>query len=199
MKKSRHTKRARKKSSAFRLLTCAIVVAAVAGLGYFFYNNKMFDASTLVPLLSKIKGEAPVGSLTATLCFGDDSGEFLIREHRIITCRQTPEGKAEALLQELLKGPLTRGTRTLPQQTRVLGVSFDTGLLTADFSHDLQKNHPGGSASETLTVYSVVNTLTMNVPEIKQVRLFVDGKKIDSIVGHIDCTQPISPRPEFTH
>jgi spore germination protein GerM len=199
MKKSGRTKRARKKSNVLRLLTFAIVIGAVAGLGFFFYTNKIFDGSTLVPLLMKIKGEAPVGSLTATLSFGDDSGEFLIREHRIITSRQTPEGKAEALLQELLKGPLTRGTRTLPLQTRVLGVSFDKGLLTADFSHELKKNHPGGSASETLTVYSIVNTLTMNVPEIKQVRLLVDGKKIDSIVGHIDCTQPISPRPAFTH
>jgi hypothetical protein len=199
MKKNRPSKRTKKKGNTLRYLTFGIVILAVAGLGVFFYNNKTFDASTLLPLLGKIKGEAPVGSFTATLCFGDERGEFLIREQRIITSGQNPGKKADALLQELLKGPLTKGTRTVPQQTRLHGVSFDNGLLTADFSSDLKQHHPGGSASEILTVYSVVNTLSLNVPEIKQVVLLVNGKKIDSIAGHIDCRQPISPRPELTH
>ena len=199
MKKSRRAKQKKKKGNTLRYLTFATVILAVAGLGVFFYNNKTFDASSLLPLLKKIKGESPVGSFTATLCFGDERGEFLIREHRIITSGQTPDKKAEALLLELLKGPLTKGTRTVPLQTRLRGVSFDNALLTVDFSPELQKYYPGGSSSEILTVYSVVNTLTLNVPEIKQVALLIDGKKIDSIAGHIDCRQPISPRPELTH
>jgi hypothetical protein len=199
MKKKRSAARKRKKGNTLRYLTFAAVILAVSGLGVFFYNNKTFDVSTLLPLLGKIKGEAPVGSFTATLCFGDERGEYLIREHRTITSGQTPEKKAAALLQELLKGPLTKGTRTVPQQTRLRSVFFDRGLLSADFSSQLQTHHPGGSASEILTVYSVVNTLTLNVPEIKQVVLMVDGKKIDSIAGHIDCRQPIAPRPELIH
>ncbi|MBN2106977.1 MAG: GerMN domain-containing protein [Deltaproteobacteria bacterium] len=199
MKKNRASKRTRKKGNSLRYLTFGIVILAVAGLGVFFYTNKTFDVSTLLPLLRKIKGEAPVGSFTATLCFGDERGEFLIREQRIITSGQNPVQKAGALLQELLKGPLTKGTRTVPQQTRLRGVSFDNGLLTADFSPDLRQHHPGGSSSEILTVYSIVNTLSLNVPEIKQVVLLVDGKKTDSIAGHIDCRQPISPRPELIH
>jgi len=199
MKKNRPSKRKKKKGNTLRYLTFVIVIVAVSGLGVFFYTNQTFDVSTLLPLLGKIKGQAPVGSFTATLCFGDERGEFLIREHRIITSGQTPDKKAESLLQELLKGPLTKGTRTVPLKTRLRGASFDRGILTADFSPDLQQQHPGGSASEILTVYSVVNTLTLNVPEIKQVVLLVDGKKIDSIAGHIDCRQPISPRPELTH
>lgn len=199
MKKNRPSKRKKKKGNTLRYLTFAIVIVAVSGLGVFFYTNQTFDVSTLLPLLGKIKGQAPVESFTATLCFGDERGEFLIREHRIITCGQTPDKKAESLLQELLKGPLTKGTRTVPLQARLRGASFDKGILTADFSPDLQQHHPGGSASEILTVYSVVNTLTLNVPEIKQVVLLVDGKKIDSIAGHIDCRQPISARPELTH
>jgi hypothetical protein len=199
MKKNRSSKRKKKKGDTLRYLTFGIVILAVAGLGVIFYNNTTFDASTLLPLLKKIKGEAPAGSFTATLCFGDERGELLIREQRSITSGQTPDKKAEALLQELLKGPLTKGTRTVPLQTRLRGVSFDNGLLTADFSSDLRQHHPGGSATEILTVYSIVNTLSLNVPEIKQVMLLVDGKKIDSIAGHIDCRQPISPRPELTH
>ncbi len=61
MKKNRRAKRTKKKGNTLRYLTFAIVILAIAGLGIFFYNNKTFDVSTLLPLLGKIKGEAPVG------------------------------------------------------------------------------------------------------------------------------------------
>jgi len=194
-KRKRTARKSKKKGNTLRYLTFAIVVFAVAGLGIFFYTNTY--QSTLVPLLGKMKGTAPSASWTATLYFGDETGRTLIKEHRIITSGQSPEKKAEALLQELLKGPISRGTRTLPQQTHELGITFDKQILTVDFSAELKKNHPGGSASEILTVYSVVNTLTMNIPEARRVQFLVEGKNIDNIAGHIDCRQPIAPRPDI--
>ncbi len=187
-------KKAKKKGNLLRYLTFAVVILAVAGLGVFFFTNNF--NTTLLPILGKVTGPSPTASWTATLLYGDETGVNLIKEHRIITSGQTPEKKADALLQELLKGPISRGTPTLPRQTHVLGVSFDGGVLTADFSPELKRNHPGGTAAELLTVYSVVNTITGNIPEIRQVRFLIEGKKIDNIAGHIDCRKPISPRPD---
>ena len=194
-KRKRTARKPRKKGNTLRYLTFAIVILAVAGLGKYFYNNNF--KTTLLPLLEKMKGGAPSAPWTATLCFGDETGRNLIKEHRIITSGQSPEKKADALLQELLKGPISRGTRTLPQQTHELGLSFDKGVMTVDFSPELKKNHPGGSAAELLTVYSVVDTLTMNIPEVRQVQFLLEGKKIDNIAGHIDCRQPIAPRTDM--
>ena len=193
--RKRKTRKYKKKGNTLRYLTFAIVILAIAGLGIFFYTHNF--KSTLLPVLDKMKAEAPSASWTATLCFGDETGRNLIKEHRIITSGQSPEKKAETLLQELLKGPISRGTRTLPQQTHELGVTFDKAVLTVDFSPELKKNHPGGSAAEILTVYSIVNTLTMNILEVRKVQFLIEGEKIDNIAGHIDCRQPIAPRPDI--
>lgn len=195
---SRSKKRkSRKKGNKLRYLTFAIVILAVAGLGILFYTHSF--QSILLSLMGNMRGSGPPASWTATLYFGDEAGRNLIKEHRIITSGQLPEEKAEALLQELLKGPISRGTRTLPPQTHELDVKLDKAVMTVNFSSALKKNHPGGSAAEIVTVYSVVNTLTANIPEVSRVQFLVEGKKTDNIAGHIDCRKPIAPRTDIIH
>jgi hypothetical protein len=46
-----------------------------------------------------------------------------------------------------------------------------------------------------MTVYSVVNSLAINFPEIKQVQILIEGREIDSITGHLSLSKPISPNP----
>lgn len=194
MSRSRKRKN-KKRGNKLRYLTFAIVILAVAGLGILFYTHSF--QSILLSLMGDMRGAGPPASWTATLYFGDESGRNLIKEHRIITSGQLPEQKAEALLKELLKGPVSHGTRTLPPQTRELGLKVDKAVLTVDFSPEIQKNHPGGSAAEIVTVYSVVNTLTANIPEVSRVQFLVAGKKTDNIAGHIDCRKPIAPRNDI--
>ena len=35
------------------------------------------------------------------------------------------------------------------------------------------------------TIYSLTNTLIVNMPEIKKVKILIDGKEQDSIRGHV--------------
>ena len=42
-----------------------------------------------------------------------------------------------------------------------------------------------------LTVYSIVNSLIINIPSIKQVKLLIDGSDIDTLAGHLDVQNPI--------
>ena len=54
-------------------------------------------------------------------------------------------------------------------------------------------NHPGGSTAELQTIYSVVNTLTLNFPGIKKVQLLIDGSVHDTLAGHIVISIPLGP------
>ena len=54
------------------------------------------------------------------------------------------------------------------------------------------QEHPGGSSSEMLTVYSIVNTLVFNIDGIKKVQILIEGQTIDTIAGHMDCRQPFA-------
>jgi len=52
--------------------------------------------------------------------------------------------------------------------------------------------HPGGTQNELLTVYTIVNALTINLPAVTTVQLLVDGKEVDTLSGHVDLRQPLA-------
>lgn len=136
---------------------------------------------------------APEKAREVALYFSDEEGLYLKAEKRKIG-----EGplavEARAALDELMKGPVNAAfANPLPEGTRLLGLGIDGQTATVDFSRELIQNHPGGSSGETQTVYSIVNTLTLNFPQIKEVQILVEGRKEDTIAGHIDVTLPLGP------
>jgi spore germination protein GerM len=66
-----------------------------------------------------------------------------------------------------------------------------------NFNKALSKNHPGGSSAEIITVYSIVNSLTLNFPQIKKVQILIEGETGKTIAGHLSLDQPISSKPEL--
>jgi hypothetical protein len=66
-----------------------------------------------------------------------------------------------------------------------------------NFDNAFIEQHPGGTASEVATVYSLANTLSQNLPEIKRVRIQVGGKDVSTIKGHVDLREPISPNKDL--
>jgi len=52
--------------------------------------------------------------------------------------------------------------------------------------------HPGGTVSELLTVYTIVNVVTANLPAITSVQVLVDGKEVDTLAGHVDLRRPLA-------
>jgi hypothetical protein len=52
-----------------------------------------------------------------------------------------------------------------------------------------------GIASETLAIYSVVNSITANVPSVKKVKFLIQGQEVDTLDGHVDLTEAYVPDP----
>lgn len=134
----------------------------------------------------------PVGLRDVVLYFGDPAGVVLQAETREITGCQDGQACLETTLQSLIDGPIGDLLPILPAQTRLLSVVEQDGLATVDFSRELISGHPGGSVSELLTAYGVVNTLAENFPHIRQLRILVEGEVVASLKGHVDLRQPIS-------
>ena len=53
----------------------------------------------------------------------------------------------------------------------------ERGDAFVDLSGDVVSAHPGGSLTELLTVYAIVNAITTNLPAVQRVQLLVEGKK----------------------
>jgi spore germination protein GerM len=65
------------------------------------------------------------------------------------------------------------------------------GTAFVDFSPEISRAHGGGSLDEIFTVYSVVNTVTDNLPAVTGVQILVDGREADTLAGHVDLRRPL--------
>src|SRR5437773_6805325 len=66
------------------------------------------------------------------------------------------------------------------------------GEAYVDLSREVMTAHPGGTQNELLTVYTIVNALTINLPAVTAVQLLVDGKEVETLSGHVDLRHPIT-------
>jgi len=126
------------------------------------------------------------------LFFSSEQADKLVREEREV--KAAGEDLKIVILQELIKGPEKPGLgRTIPRDVKVLGVTVDKkGLARVDFSREILTSHWGGSMGEIMTVYSVVNTLAI-LPDVQQVRFLVGGEEVETLVGHLDISEPVEP------
>lgn len=133
-------------------------------------------------------GEVPV---RITLYFSDSQAEKLAPEEREVAGKGEPLG--ETVVRELIRGPGKKGLlKTIPEGTRLLSFSVADGVARVDFSPEIQTRHWGGSSGEIMTVYSVVNSLA-EVKGIDKVQFLVEGKKVETLAGHMDMTRPVGP------
>jgi hypothetical protein len=46
--------------------------------------------------------------------------------------------------------------------------------------------------NELLTIYTIVNAITENLPAVTSVQLLVDGKEVETLAGHVDLRRPLT-------
>jgi hypothetical protein len=79
----------------------------------------------------------------------------------------------------------------IPVGTTVRAVYLTTkGEAFVDLSREIVTGHTGGSLDESLTVFALVNALTVNLPDVSGVQMLVDGKEVDTQSG-IDLRHPL--------
>ncbi|MGE5327357.1 MAG: GerMN domain-containing protein [Deltaproteobacteria bacterium] len=50
-----------------------------------------------------------------------------------------------------------------------------------------------GIGSETQAVYSIVDSIAVNVPAVQRVKFLIQGQEVDTLDGHVDLTQAFVP------
>jgi len=131
-----------------------------------------------------------------TLFFASTDGAGLVREGREIDSCGEPAECVEAVIGELINGPLGNLSPTLPTSTSIRTVRIERDVAYVDLGAELVKALPGGSNSEMTAVYSIVNTIAVNFPRIKLVKLMHNGKDLETLEGHLDLHEPLAP--DFT-
>ena len=145
------------------------------------------------------KDGSPSGAVTVPaqkspvhLYFAGRNNYFLRAEQRVVLHADDPQGLAAAIVQALIQGPQKDLLKTIPADTRLNAIYIiPGGTCYVDLSEAVSKNHPGGSKSELLTIYSLVNSLVLNVPAIERVQILIDGNQAPTLAGHVDLELPV--------
>jgi spore germination protein GerM len=164
-------------------LICAMVLGALMLKKY-----EMRSKKPVVP-----PQEQKQGTLLVTLFFASQDGDALVREGREIDTCEDPAKCIEAVLGELINGPLGNLSPTLPPATTIHSVRIEGDRAIIDMSDEIVNGLPGGSNSEMTAVYSIIDTIAVNFPRIKLVKLLINGKAVETLKGHLDLREPLGP------
>jgi spore germination protein GerM len=100
------------------------------------------------------------------------------------------------LLKRFLDGPPGPGqSLAFPERSGLKAAFLVDGLAVVDLTGPVRTG--GGASTETARVYGIVQTLHANFPEVKSVRLLVDGQEVDTLLGHLDLSRPLVPEPRL--
>lgn len=136
--------------------------------------------------------EAPRKLREVILYFAAPDGTHLVAEGREIDDCLVEVDCVRETVQALLDGPLDDLAPILPPQAVVHDLEVVDSTVVIDFGSGLVSGHPGGTQSELLTVYGLVDTLAANFPHLRQVEILVDGHPVETLKGHVDLRQPVS-------
>jgi hypothetical protein len=136
----------------------------------------------------------------ATLFFISDDGSELVAVNQEVPLGQTPVEQARRIVEAELKAPPGTLLSAVPTGTLVNAVYLTAkGDAFVDLSNDVVTHHSGGSLDEALTVFAIVNALTVNLPDVTAVQILVDGKEVDTLAGHIDLRHPLARSLKWVH
>lgn len=127
-----------------------------------------------------------------TLYFAALDGTHLVAEGREVDGCLIEETCLWATVTALLNGPLGDLAPVLPPQAVLRDLTMDGSTVVIDFNAGLVSGHPGGTQSELLSVYGLVNTLVANFPHLRQVQFLIEGAPVDTLKGHVDLRQPVT-------
>ncbi len=125
------------------------------------------------------------------LYFADKNNLFLKAEDRVFLHSSNPVEFGKAIIEALIDGPRTGLMRTIPEGA-ALKAFYVTGDGTGyvDLSNGVKEGHPGGVKSELFTIYSMVDSLVLNIPDIHAIKFLINGKESMTLNGHIDLRFP---------
>ena len=121
-----------------------------------------------------------------------EDGQHLVAVEREIPFGDGTLAQARRLVEAQLERPAPPLVSAIPEGTKLRAIYLGrAGEAFVDLSREASSAHPGGTLEEILTVYSIVNAVTENLPAIQSVQILVDGREVDTLAGHVDLRRPL--------
>lgn len=181
-------------------IRAAVGIFALAAAWFLFiglptwYSSRQAQHTVATPGAPSTAPGSPsaVRRITATLFYISEDGLSLAPVQREVPFGATVADQARAIIEAQIAAspPLVSA---IPAETKLRQVFVtERGDAFVDLSGAVTAKHSGGSLDEMLTVYAIVDALTVNLPAIVRVQILVDGKEVDTLAGHVDLRHPLA-------
>jgi hypothetical protein len=137
---------------------------------------------------------APAGrKIKARLFYVSDDGLQLTGVEQDVTYGDGPAAQAREIVAAQIAPPAGPLVSAVPAGTRLRALYVtDRGEAYVDLTRDVVAGQTGGSDDELLTIYAIVNAVTVNLPAVSSVQLLVEGKEVETLAGHVDLRRPLA-------
>ena len=183
-----------------------VVVLAVVAAGLFYLRALARRIFVETPLRVEQEARAQLsqdalqsqagGRETVVLYFPSYGEGVLVKEVRRIAWAAEDADRVRQILLALIEGSHQGHERAVSPSTSIRAVFLTRdGTAYVDFSSEVLADFAPGIESESLAVYSIVDSLAANIPAVKKVKILVQGQEVDALDGHADLTDYYVPDP----
>jgi hypothetical protein len=174
-----------------------IALALVLAAGVFIASRGLPALGRRAPVApSAIAPAAPAPpgrKIKARLFYVGEDGTRLTSIERDIAYGDSADAQAREIVEAQIAPAVEPLVSAIPPGTSLRAVFITkSGDAYVDLSREARAGHPGGTVDEMLTVYTIVNALTVNLPAVTAVQVLVDGNEVDTLSGHVDLRRPLA-------
>jgi hypothetical protein len=172
----------------------ALVLGLILFAGVPRLTRRTPPGATVAPATSVTGAPASQGrKIKAHLFYVADDGAHLTSVERDVAFGDSAADQAREIISAQIAPVPAPVVSPVPPGTTLRAVFIaDGGNCYVDLSREVAAAHPGGTVDELMTVYAIVNALTVNLPAITAVQVLVDGKEVDTLAGHVDLRRPLA-------
>jgi len=135
----------------------------------------------------------PGRRIKARLFYIADGGTRLTSVERDVAFGASAVEQAREIISAQIAPVVEPLVSAVPPGTTLRAVFItEGGEAYVDLSQDVVTAHPGGTINEMLSIYTLVNALTENLPAVTAVQVLVDGKEVETLAGHVDLRRPLA-------
>ena len=172
------------------IIIVSAVIIILVGIMTYFYLTKEKAVSVEYQPEEEITNEQMRQTIVSLYYKNKDTKE-LMPEGRVIDSKELLENPYKKLVELLIEAPKNDKLESaIPEGTKVNNAKIEGDIVYLDLSKEFIENHAGGQEEESLTIYSIVNTLT-ELTEVNSIKILIDGKEDESFKdGKINFSEP---------
>ena len=132
--------------------------------------------------------------ITVTLFYPTKDALYLEPETQEIIKEEKWLENAIVLLQKQPKN--TSLIPAIPEGDWLRSIKIDGKIAKVDMKGETIKKWPQGATTEQIIIESIAHTVVKNA-NVEKVIFLIDGKPVETLLGHVDLLDPISPDSQW--